>query len=109
MSVRRPIRTVSSFRSLIRAHSVVLPSPLILRAVATVTVSGFAPCNSWREKSALALDMSATPSLRFAMGRPYTYKRRVVFQGLLCDSNEFIYILWYVPTHLEAPAIQFVD
>jgi hypothetical protein len=41
ISVRRPTRTVSSLRSRISPQTVVLPRPVILQAVATVTVSGF--------------------------------------------------------------------
>jgi hypothetical protein len=40
MSVRRPMWTVSSFRSLMRPQIVVLPSPLMRRAVGTVTLRG---------------------------------------------------------------------
>src|SRR5271167_4616077 len=37
---------VSSLLAFMRAQMVVLPRPLIRRAVATVTVSGFSPCGS---------------------------------------------------------------
>ena len=41
MRRRRPMRIVSSAPFLMRAQIVVLPSPLILRVVATVMVRGF--------------------------------------------------------------------
>jgi hypothetical protein len=58
--VRRPTRTVSSLLALISAQSVVLPSPLSLFAVATVTVMGFVPCNSLREWPVLEVDISGS-------------------------------------------------
>jgi hypothetical protein len=53
ISVRRPTRTVSSCRSLINRHNVVLPSPLSFLAVATVTLRGFAAGASWSERPVL--------------------------------------------------------
>jgi hypothetical protein len=59
MSVRRPMRTDSSLRSRTNPHSVVLPRPVILHAVATVTVRGFSSGGCGSGNSGFTTSLSA--------------------------------------------------